>query len=328
MKNIFYSIIIIFAFISCGEDKETNPISDEIVVKSSPTYNVIVQKDITYGQGLSHQTINSTTFTTIDLKLDAYLPENNLEKRPAILLIHGGGFSAGDKNDPNIVNLANYFASRGWVAFSINYRLLLDKGTVPNEWLQYAQNNLPSNQFADFLKVYPAHRDGKAALRWIIANATNFKIDKNYITVGGGSAGAIIANSIGVTQPEDYTNEISISTDPTITSININETYNIKTILDFWGSKISIDLLEDIYGLKRFGSNDVPILIFHGTEDTTIPFVEAEKLKSEYINSGINYKFYSLDGYGHGAWNAIINGKSLEDLSFEFIVEQQKIKVE
>jgi carboxylesterase type B len=56
----------------------------------------------------------------MDLKLDVYKPNNNTKKKPVILLIHGGGFSGGDKSDVNIVNLANYFASRGWVVFSIN----------------------------------------------------------------------------------------------------------------------------------------------------------------------------------------------------------------
>lgn len=328
MKYFYFTIMTIFSLISCTNDDEKLPNSNEIVVKASSTYNVIIQNDIVFGQGLNHLTINSTSNTTVDLKLDAYIPDNNLEKRPAIILIHGGGFSGGDKSDPNIVNLAQYFASRGWVAFSINYRLLANKGTVPNEWLQYAQNNLPSNQIPELLKLYPAHRDGKAALRWVIANASTFNIDENYITVGGGSAGAIIANSIGVTQPEDYTDEVSITSDPTLSSINRAQSYNVKTILDFWGSKISIDVLEDIYGHQRFGNNDVPILIAHGTNDATIPFTEAENLRNEYINNGINYKFYALQGFGHGPWNATVNGKSLGDLSFDFITEQQNIRVE
>jgi acetyl esterase/lipase len=101
-------------------------------VKSASTYTVVVEQNITYSQGLKHQTLNSASYSIVDLKLDVYKPLGNTKKRPAILLIHGGGFSGGDKSDVNIVNLANYFASRGWVAFSINYRLMGDKWCSAN----------------------------------------------------------------------------------------------------------------------------------------------------------------------------------------------------
>ena len=46
----------------------------------------------------------------------------------------------------------------------------------------------PSN-LNQIYAMYPTHRDAKAALRWIIANADNYNINTDYITVGGGSAG-------------------------------------------------------------------------------------------------------------------------------------------
>lgn len=300
MKKMIYVLILWFSLSACERYNDSNPnqIQDGISVKSTPTYNVIVQENITYGRGLSHQTLNSVNYSTIDLKLDAYIPENNIEKRPAILLIHGGGFSLGNKSDQNIVTLANYFASRGWVAFSINYRLLSHKGTVPNEWIQYAQANLPSNQIADLLEIYPAHRDGKTALRWIFANSHTFNIDTAYMTVGGGSAGAAIANALGITEPEDYTNEISISTDPTLSTVNINQNYSVHTILDFWGSKETIDVLHHIYGHQRFGANDAPMFIAHGTDDATVAFTKAEELRDEYIvmKSIIDFNHYKVMG--------------------------------
>jgi acetyl esterase/lipase len=47
--------------------------------------------------------------------------------------------------------------------------------------------------------LYPASpRCKKAALRWLIANANQYNIDTNYITVGGGY-GAIMATTLGIT---------------------------------------------------------------------------------------------------------------------------------
>ena len=315
---------------SCEKDKTTDTIDpNSMTVKSSSTYSLVVEQNVKYGEGLSHQTYNSSTYSIMDLKLDIYYPENNTKRKPAILLIHGGAFQGGDKTDANIVNLANYFASRGWVAFSINYRLRRNIGTVPTEWIQYAQNSVPLSDQAQFLAIYPAHRDAKAALRWLIANANQYNIDTNYITVGGGSAGAIIATTLGITNTSDFTNEISLSNDPSLATTNFNNNnYTIKSILDFWGSGVAVTANNNIYGYNRFDPTDPPIMIAHGTNDQTVLYSEALALKDIYTTTGANYVLYTLENRGHGPWDAIVNGKTLEELGFDFIVDQQNIILE
>lgn len=329
MSRLFTILLLLIVIPSCKKNEgAVTQVFNPVSVKSAATYSVVVEQNIKYCQGLRHQTLNSTSYSTIDLKLDVYKPANNPKKRPAILLIHGGGFTGGDKSDVNIVNLANYFASRGWVAFSINYRLLGDKGTVSAQWLQFAQNNVAINEQSQFLAIYPANRDAKAAMRWIVANADYYNIDKNYITVGGGSAGAFTAVTMGITNPTDFTEEISLNTDPTLVTTNLNQTYSIKTILDFWGSGIAVTALNSIYGFQRFDSSDAPIMIAHGTADSTVPYTNAIELRDIYISTGAKYKLYPLVNRGHAAWDAIVNGKTLEELSFDFMVEQQKLIVE
>ncbi|MFT6698836.1 MAG: para-nitrobenzyl esterase [Porticoccaceae bacterium] len=58
----------------------------------------------------------------------------------------------GSRKDPNIVHMAHYFASRGWVLFSLDYRMKSDKGTVPLDWEQKTSNE-------DVLKIYSANRE-------------------------------------------------------------------------------------------------------------------------------------------------------------------------
>jgi len=329
MTKLFKILFFLIVMYSCNKDENTdNKISNNLSVKSSSTFTVVVEQNITYCQGLKHQTINSASYSTMDLKLDVYKPVNNANKRPAIVLIHGGGFSGGDKSDINIVNLANYFASRGWVAFSINYRLQGDKGTIPTQWIQYAQNNVALIDQSQFMAMYPAHRDAKAAIRWLTANADSYNIDTNYITVGGGSAGAFIAVTLGITNLTDFTNEIPLTTDPSLSTTHLNQTYSIKTILDFWGSGLAVSATNDIYGLQRFDNSDPPIMIAHGTQDATVPYTSATELRDIYISTGAKYKLYPLINRGHAAWDAIVEGKTLEQLSFDFIVEQQKLIVE
>jgi para-nitrobenzyl esterase len=52
----------------------------------------------------------------------------------------------------------------------------------------------------------------------LYANSETYNIDTNYITVGGGSTGVFLSIYLGVTEPEDYTNELSIAEDPTLSS--------------------------------------------------------------------------------------------------------------
>ncbi len=330
MKNIILTLLLSLILLSCSSnentsvDDQTNEIS---TVKNNATYTVVFEENIKYAEGLSHNTINSSNSSVIPLYLDIYSPNNTIENRPLFMFIHGGGFSGGSKQQETIIYMANYFASRGWVFVSIDYRLQNDIGTVPQEWIDYS-SFVPSGDAEQFLAMYPAHRDAKAALRWIIANKVSYKINTNHITIGGGSAGAVTAITLGVSNLEDYSTEISNSQDPTLLSTNLNQTYEIHTIVDFWGSKVAVDALDIIYNHQRFDSNDPPLLIAHGTEDPTVPFSSATDLKAVYEENQVPLAFYPLEGRGHGVWGATVDGKTLPELAFDFIVEQQGLVVD
>lgn len=330
MKTLFIFILSIFPFLAFSNDDDdisTGSQNEIPTVQSTPTYKVILEEDIIYAEGLSHESVNSSNSTTMPLKLDVYVPDNDLKNRPAYMFIHGGGFAGGSKQQERIINLANYYTSRGWVFISIDYRLKKNKGTVPQEWKNYS-TNVPKDKARQFLAIYPAIRDAKAALRWVVANADTYNINTNYITVGGGSAGAVTAVTIGISNQEDYRDEIDTNQDLTLSSTNLEQSYQIRTIVDLWGSKTGLDILEKVFNQQRFDSNDPSLFIAHGTKDPTVPFSKAEDLKSIYKANGVPLCYYPLEGFGHGAWTATVNNKRLEELAFEFIVEQQKLIVE
>ncbi|MBL6657647.1 MAG: alpha/beta hydrolase [Flavobacteriales bacterium] len=329
MKQIFASLLIMVSLISCNKDGDniSPPVISAPIVKLNTTYEVSIAEDITYAEGLSHDSWNSANTSVVPLLMDSYVPDNDVQNRPLLMLIHGGGFSGGSKQQEALVYMANYYASRGFVVFSIDYRLRGDKGTIPQEWID-ATTNVDPAELDQLYAMYPAHRDAKAALRWIIANADNYHINTDYITVGGGSAGAITSIGLGVSELGDYKDEISLSEDNTLSTTNLSQTYEVKTILDFWGSGVSIEILESIYGYQKFDSNDPALFIAHGTEDPTVPFSSAEDLKTIWETNKIDFVYYPLEGKGHGAWGATVNGKSLSDLSFDFIVENQSLNVE
>jgi para-nitrobenzyl esterase len=329
MNKIFASVLMMLSLISCDKDDDNIviPESSSPTLKLNATYEVTITEDIIYAEGLSHDSWNSSNTNEVPLFMDSYVPENDLQNRPMLMLIHGGAFVGGSKQQESIVDMANYYASRGFVVFSIDYRLRDHMGTIPQEWIDANSGSAPAN-LNQIYAMYPAHRDAKAALRWIIANADNYHINTDYITVGGGSAGAIISIGLGASELGDYKDEISLSEDNTLSTTNHSQTYEVQIILDFWGSNASIEILELIYGHQRFDSNDPAIFIAHGTEDTTVPFSSAEDLKTICETNEIDFVYYPIEGRGHGPWNATMNEKSLSDLSFEFIVENQNLNVE
>ena len=293
-----------------------------------PTFNYNVEDDLIYGQGLSHEDWGGEVIDTIELKLDAYVPINEETNRPALVLIHGGGFYGGSNETNAFVALAEEFSTRGWVVFSINYRVANHRGTVPGSWLyatQYLSEDLDINQV---LAMYPANRDAKAAMRWIKHNADQYNIDPNYISVLGGSAGAYMSIALGVSNHQDYFNEISTIQDPSLLTTHIEETFEVKCILDFWGGKASVDALTLIDGQERFDSMDPPLMIVHGTLDPTVLYSQAQALLSEYQENEVECTLYPIEGEGHGIWNSNYMGTSFWELSFDFMAEHLLLDIQ
>ena len=359
-KVTFLLVLAILLVTACK--KEVEPIiTDNGIpkVKADSTYTVLQETNITYAEGLSHNTTSTTPFS-VPLKLDIYYPNNNSSNRPVFMFIHGGGFTGGTKTKPEIVEMANYYASRGWVFVSIDYRTTEELGEIsgmspqdvrsyytglaPHEWIDTAiagSNN--DDQVKQATAMYLAQRDSKAALRWIATNASTYNINKDYITVGGASAGAITTIALGISNQEDFRDEISISDDPTLSTTNLSQTYNVRSMVYFWGSNIKLDVFESVYQLNqydRYDVNDPELFMAHGEAyDPVTPYQEALELQDIYNSLGIYNELATimvpsisnptvLVDAGHGAWDGEVNGKGIFELSFDFLVERQNLTIE
>jgi len=115
---------------------------------------------------------NFTTYTFAkvdghDLQLDVNLPvENTANNGASLIVIHGGSWSAGERNDFPQWN--QFFAAEGFTVFDIDYRL-----AQPNYLI--------------------ATGDVKCAVKWIKQNAAKFKISPDRIAILGRSAGGHLA---------------------------------------------------------------------------------------------------------------------------------------
>ena len=352
-KSAHLLYVLLFLISACSKKNPVEPNNDAPLVKNDSSYAVIVDTNIVYGQGLGHNATSVTAFS-IPLKLDIYYPENNATNRPVFMFIHGGGFRGGIKHKPEIIDMANYYASRGWVFVSIDYRTIQELGTIqgmvpadlipyykgvaPAEWVAYALNNAQSpDAVQQATAMYLAQRDAKAALRWIVAHSGFYNINTDFITVGGASAGAITAIALGISNQGDFKNEITLNDDPTLSTTHLNESYEVQSMVYFWGSNIKLDVFEAVYGLNqydRYDAGDPELFMGHGTaQDPLTPYSEALELQSIYDSLGIHNELATLiqpngTPAGHGAWNGIFEGKGLFEMSFDFLVQRQNIVVE
>lgn len=336
-------------------------------VSCDSTYAVGKDMDISYAEGLAHDEASTMPFA-VPLLLDIYSPEPNSPNRPLFMWIHGGGFTGGTTTNPEIVALAEYYASRGWVFASIDYRTteylcdsetlpscedkLIDlaqnsvddvaeyyRGIAPPEWIRYVIGQKPDSvkKLQQSIAQYTAQRDAKAALRWLVANASTYGINPDYITVGGNSAGAITTIALGISDLEDFRDEISLADDPTLSTTHLDQSYTVQSMVYLWGSNDKLDLYEDVYDLEQYDRYDVgdpELFMGHGkAEDLQTPYSGALELQSVYDSLGIYNQLATLflpDGSdaGHSAWDGEVDGKGLSELTFEFVVERQHLNVE
>jgi dienelactone hydrolase len=207
--------------------------------------------DITYGQAPDLQG------NPVDLKLDLYQPAGDtVAKRPAYIWVHGGGFSHGDKSSG--AGVASFFARLGYVAVSINYRLLAPLGC--------AGHLDPSAECR--AAAIEAQHDAQAAVRWLRRNAAAYRIDPDRIAMAGGSAGAITSLLVGW-RPEDP----GSSGNPGFSSA-------IRAAVSVSGG-----VPQDEEGVITAG--DAPALFIHGMEDRAVFYSWAVSNAVKMLHLGI-----------------------------------------
>jgi len=211
----------------------------------------------------------------VTLTLDMYQPHGDTQTlRPAIVWVHGGGFCCGSSTSSDVVQLSNYFAKLGYVAVSINYRLLVSTGC--------GGNGTPSSDC--FNAALAAQHDAQAAVRWLRANATTYGIDPNRIAIGGTSAGAVTSILVG-----ERADDPGDSGNPGYSSAV--------------GGFVSISGgLPTSVASSFADKSDAPGLFFHGTADQTVPYQWGVATAGALYNAGVGVVFEPLDGAGHVPW--------------------------
>lgn len=215
----------------------------------------------------------------VTLNLHIFNPADHkpTDKSPAIVFFFGGGWKAGAPRQ--FYNQSEYLASRGMVAICAEYRIASKHKTSPRACV----------------------KDGKSAVRWIRAHASELGIDPNRLAAGGGSAGGHVAAATATVDGfNEQGEDTSVSCRPNALVLfnpvfdNSEKGYGYERVKDYW---------EAFSPMHNIDSETAPTIVFLGTKDALIPVATAKEYKRRMEAAGLRCDLHLYKDQIHGFFN-------------------------
>jgi acetyl esterase/lipase len=269
--------------------------------EEAKTENVVIQRDVAYLPDGRRE------------KADLYLPAKRDAgtRSPAVVIIHGGGWTGGKKDASREINIGTTLANHGYVGLSIDY--LLATESAPS-WPQNIH-------------------DCKTAVRWLRANAERLQIDVDHIGVIGGSAGGHLTSLLALTGPADGLDpkspygELSCRVQcaiPMYGAGEVRDGSNAKTMLGK-----TRDVAPELYRLaspiSHADPSDPPFLILHGTADKTVPVEQSEILANALQRVGVEHQLVLVKDAPH-TFDLQPKQQDLRPLVLAFLDQHLKVR--
>jgi acetyl esterase/lipase len=224
-----------------------------------------------------------------------------------ILVVHGGGWSANDKNNhANVAWVVPILLKGGYAVASVNHRF--------------------SQQ-----AVFPAQiHDVKAALRFLRARASEYGLDPGRVGAWGASSGghlvALLGTSAGVPDMDG-------SLGP------VHPNVRVRAVIDWYGPtdfmqsdahrlpdgaraapadsaqsrligvqiETAPERTQAANPIRYISADDPPFLIVHGDQDRTVPHHQSELLRDALRARGVSVEMRTVLGGGHGTQTPALN---------------------
>ncbi len=236
-----------------------------------------VRNDVEYG-----------TADGVSLKMDLSIPDGD-GPFPAVILVHGGGWQAGDKQK-NFAPLFKPLSDGRFAWFTINYR----------EAKKYR---------------YPAAVDDvMQSIRYVQSHAKEFKVDPVRIALSGESSGGHLASYVGARYgielhlkavvpffPPNDLEELLTGPGRTPTAVQgITAFLGISDPPDDTARK----LLREASPVTFVRKGLPPFLFIHGTADQLVPFQQSVEMCDLLKKAGDSCETYPVEGAPHaiGVW--------------------------
>jgi len=215
-------------------------------------------------------------------RLDVYLPDNRSSSTRMVIIIHGGGWSGGDKSDFD--SYITEFQKRlpGYAFANLNYRLV-----------KQSTNYFPTQE-----------NDVKSAIEFLKGKADEYNIGTEFIYLGI-SAGAHLAmlqayKHSDVLQPKGV---VSFFGPVDLEQLYMNSDSSIPHVLrSIMNTTLegNPDIFSQSSPLHYVTSAAAPTLMLHGDQDRLVPIEQAYLLREKFLELGVTHKLIVYPGQGHG----------------------------
>lgn len=262
---------------SNGFDWQTHTISDRVhpneagANKMAEVWFDALKKAVpTNVQPFAPRIVSYKTLETGDLKLHLFEPEhlNKGTKRAAIVYFFGGGWTVG--TPLQFYRECAYYASKGMVAVSAEYRIT------------YLHHSTP----------FQSVDDARDAIRWLRENAQKLNLDPNKIAAAGASAGGHLAAATGIINSESE----NISSRPDLLLLYYPVIDNSE---NGYGPSSIKERYQEISPLHNIRKTAPPALFILGTNDPLIPVKKAGEFKCKMEESGVYCELHLIENAGH-----------------------------
>jgi len=234
---------------------------------------------------------------SVALMTDIYMPPARDTPRPAVIVIHPGGMTDGDRTWMS--DVAQGLAEAGYVAFSIDYRLFRP-GDGGNLW--------------------PVQLDDvQRAVRWVRANADKYGVDPDRIGAYGYSAGGQLAAFLGSLDTRDDSDadlvgissrvacvvDVAGSVDQTEPSGDPDSDAIRDAIL---GGSPDAAAYRDFSPVTFVDTLTAPFLILQGQADSAFRIKVSRAFEVTLRDLGLEVVYGEFPGVDHFAWDWVHAG--------------------
>jgi acetyl esterase/lipase len=268
IRSLFFtSIAFMLLFTSCSKSDDTGTGTGSVAEKS--------MTNVAYG-------------TDPLQKMDIYLPANRSTATKVMILIHGGGWTTGDKADfaPFIDTLKKRIPD--YAIFNLNYRL----ATLP------ASNPFPAQEL-----------DIKAAIEFIYGNRSSYLISDKFVIMGASAGGHLSlleaykyhtpANVKAVVDFFGPTDMIDMYNNP-----GGYPAFSIALLLSGTPTT-NLSLYQQSSPLFFVSASTCPTIILQGGLDPLVnPTTQSLALKNKLTTFGVVNQYVLYPTGGHGDWDA------------------------
>lgn len=270
LKVTFIHLIAAFIIFSCSsDDSNTTDNSNSEALNPLEAYVAI---DVSYG-------------TDSDQVFDIYLPANRSLDTKTLILVHGGGWTSGDKDDMlAFVTIINEELP-DLAVININYRLadqvnqpypmqIDDITTIVNQLKANKDYYIMSQDFGFVGISAGAH----LALLWSYAFDTQDNIK-------------MVCSIVG---PTNFTDPAYLNT----TSPDIQE------LIELYGINPATEFLEEISPYHQVTNQAPPTILFYGGQDPLVPTTQGTAMQERLLELSVIHEFTLYQNEGHG-WTGI-----------------------